>query len=288
MSHKKQIKHSNQANQTASIFDIDAVINAIREDEDGLSVGDLGDLLELNRNGQKALAQLLSQLQGVGLVRRHGQQFRWADSNRALMGVIRQRRRKTIHFIPDEDYERARGRIRVATEDLNGAFDGDRVVVSLGRTAFSKGAGGNDREARVEMILKRGQLRIIGRLHHGFRESWVESLDEKFPFDIEVGGGEAAELEDGWVVLAEVTGYPSGSTKRSGQPHYSKPAGRIIEKLGASSAEPGMDINVVIHKHDLPHIFPPEVLAEAEAVSPVVTEEQIAGRLDWRDVPTVT
>ncbi|MEP7337682.1 MAG: VacB/RNase II family 3'-5' exoribonuclease [Acidobacteriota bacterium] len=292
MSHKKQI------NQTAGVFDIDAVINAIREDEDGLSVGDLGDLLELNRNGQKAVAQLLSQLQAVGLVRRHGQNFRWADSSRALVGAIRQRRRKTIHFIPDEGYERARGRIRVAAEDLNGAFDGDRVVVSLGRTAFSKRAGvkdaggksavGNDREARVEMILKRGQLRIIGRLHHGFRQSWVESLDEKFLFDIEIGGGEAAELEDGWVVLVEVTGYPSGSTKRSGAPHYTKPAGKIIEKLGASSAEPGMDINVVIHKHDLPHIFPPEVLADAEAVSPVVTEEQLAGRLDWRDVPTVT
>ncbi len=301
MSHKKQIKHTNQVNQTAAVFDIDAVINAIREDEDGLSVGDLADLFELNRSGQKAIAQLISQLQSVGLVSRHGQNFHWADSNRALIGTIRQRRRKTIHFIPDEDYERARGRIRVAAEDLSGAFDGDRVVVSLGRTASSrsfgsKGGGsaggktsvGNDREAKVEMILKRGQLRVIGRLHHGFRESWVESLDEKFPFDIEVGGGQAAELEDGWVVSVEVTAYPSGSTKRSGVAHYNNPMGKIVEKLGASSSEPGMDINVVIHKHDLPYIFPPEVLAEAEAVSPVVTEEQIAGRLDLRDVPTVT
>ena len=83
MSHKKQIKYTNQANQTAAIFDIEGVINAIREEEDGLSVGDLADLLELNRSGQKAVAQLLSQLQAVGLVRRHGQSFRWADSNRA-------------------------------------------------------------------------------------------------------------------------------------------------------------------------------------------------------------
>ena len=248
-----------------------------------MSVGDLGDLLELNRAGQKAVAQLLSQLQATGLLRRYGQNFRWADSNRALVGVIRQRRRKTINFIPDEGYERARGRIRVAAEDLNGAFDGDHVVVSLGRTA-----AGRDREAKVEMILKRGQLRIIGRLHHGFRESWVESLDEKFPFDIEIGGGQAAELEDGWILLVEVTGYPVGSAKRSGVHHRQNPTGRVVEKLGASSTEPGMDINIVIFKHDLPHIFPPEVLAEAEAVSPVVTEDQLAGRADWRDVPTVT
>jgi len=292
MSRKKQ------TNQTATPINIGELLDAIRREEDGLSASDLGDLFELNRAEQKSVAQMLNQLQAVGLLRRYGQSFRWADSNRALAGTIRQRRRKTIHFIPDEEHERARGRIRVAAEDLNGAFDGDYVIVSLGRTASSKGIGSKniggkgaasrDREAKVEMILKRGQLRIIGRLHHGFRQSWVESLDEKFPFDIEIGGGEAAELEEGWVVLVEVTGYPSGSTKRSGVAHYNNPTGKIIEKLGASSTEPGMDINIVIHKHDLPHIFPPEVLAEANAVSHVVTEEQLVGRLDWRDVPTVT
>lgn len=277
MSRKKQI------NQTAAAYSIDDVIKAIREDEDGLSAAEIADLLELSRAEQKAVALLLNQLQGAGLLRRYGQQFRWADSNRALIGTIRQRRRKTINFISDEDYERARGRIRIAPEDLNGAFDGDRVIVSLARTAR-----GRDREARVEMILKRGQLRIIGRVHHGFRQSWAESLDEKFPFDIELDHNEAANLEDDWIVLVEVTSYPSGSTKRSGAHHRQNPRGRIIEKLGATSAEPGMDINIVIYKHDLPHIFPPEVLAEAEAVSPVVTEDQLSGRLDWREVPTVT
>lgn len=277
MGRKKQI------NQTASTIDVDELLDALRREEEGLSAAELADELELNRAGQKAVALLLNQLQGVGLLRRYGQQFRWTDSNRALVGTIRQRRRKTINFIPEDEYERVRGRIRVAAEDLNGAFDSDRVVVSLARTGKGK-----DREAKVEMILKRGNLRIIGRLHHGFRQSWVESLDEKFPFDIEIGGGQAAELEDGWIVLVEVTGYPSGSMKRSGIHHRQNPAGRIVDKLGASSSEPGMDINVVIYKHDLPHIFPPEVLAEAQGVSPVVTEEQLAGRLDWRDVPTVT
>lgn len=277
MSRKKQ------TNQTASVTDIDELLAAIRREPDGLSLDELAELFELGRAEQKSVSLLLSQLQGSGLLRRHGQEYRWADSNRALLGTVRQRRRKTIHFIPDEAYERARGRIRIAAEDLNGAFDGDRVVVSLGRTAQGK-----DREARVDMILKRGQLRIIGRLHHGFRESWVESLDEKFLFDIEISGGEAAELKDGWIVLVEVTGYPSGSAKRSGSHHRQNPKGRIVEKLGASSSEPGMDINVVIYKHDLPHIFPPEVLAEANAVSPVVSEDQLAGRLDLREVPTVT
>jgi ribonuclease R len=260
--------------ETDSSLDLAAVLAEIRRAPEGLSVRDLADLLDLKRPQQRALTQLLNRLQSVGLLRRYGQEFRWSHQQRALLGTIRQRRRKTIHFIPEDPAARKLGRIRVEPEDLNGAFDGDYVLASLSRPAIR-----NEREARVEMILQRGQLKVIGRLQHGFREAWVESLDEKFPYEIDLLGSEAKELSDGWIVLVEITGYPAAPRN---------PQGRIVEALGASSDEPGMDINIVIYKHDLPHVFPDEVLAEAEAISPVATEEQCAGRLDWREVPTVT
>jgi ribonuclease R len=277
----------NQINQTGAVLDIDAVLEELRNTPDGLSARDLTELLELNRTQQKALKELLDRLQGVGLLRRHGQEFRLSNSPRAMPGVIRQRRRKIIHFIPEEIEQRARGRIRVELEDLNGAFDGDRVIASLSPRQQPRGpARDTDRYAKVEMILKRGQLRIVGRLHHGFRESWAESLDEKFPYDIDIDKKEAAVLADGltdgWIIVVEITGYPNALGPRR------NPIGRVVEQLGPSSATPGMDIQIVIHKHDLPHIFPDEVLKEAEAVSPFVTEEQVAGRVDWRGAPTVT
>ncbi|HEU0173649.1 MAG TPA: hypothetical protein VFV58_05250, partial [Blastocatellia bacterium] len=225
---------------------IDAVIEELRRAPEGLSVSDLAELLELNRAGQKSLKQLLNRLESVRLLRRHGQNYRLSGSERAMIGVIRQRRRKMISFIPDDIEQRVRGRIRVEPEDLNGAFDGDIVLASVSPRH-------PERYAKVEMILRRGRLRIIGRLFHGFRESWVESLDEKFPFDIDVEGKPptdmAAKLADGWIVLVEITSYPVARHN---------PAGRIIERLGASSDAPGMDIQIVIHKHDLPHIFPNE------------------------------
>ena len=267
MSRKKQI------HQAASQFDLDELIDELREAPDGLSIRDLAERLDLDRAGQKGLAALLNLLVSAGLLRSQGQQYRWSNSNRAMIGTIRQRRRKRIDFVPDEIAERARGRIRIEPEDTNGAFDGDRVVASV-----SPRVRENVREARVALILRRGKLKIVGRLHRGFRESWVESLDEKFPHDIEVEGS-AASLDDGWIVVAEVTDYPAARVNARG---------RIIEQLGASSDATGMDIEIVIHKHDLPHIFPDEVIEEAETVSPVVTEEQIEGRLDLRDTPTVT
>src|SRR5262244_3859286 len=265
MNERKQIKETDTAK-------IDAVIEELRRAPEGLSAHDLADLLELNRAGQKALKETINRLESMGLLRRYGQNYRLSGSQKAMTGVIRQRRRKMINFIPDDVEQRVRGRIRVEPEDLNGAFDGDRVLASVSTLQ-------RERYGKVGMILRRGRLRIIGRLRHGFRESWVESLDEKFPFDIEIEGKPEKGLADGWIVLVEITSYPVARRK---------PAGRIIERLGASSDAPGMDIQIVIHKHDLPHVFPDEVIEEAEAVSPVVTKGQIAGRLDLRNEPTVT
>src|SRR5262245_28213746 len=265
MNSRKQIDQTDAAK-------VDAIIEELRRAPEGLSAQDLADLLELNRAGQKSLKETLNRLESMGLLRRYGQNYRLSGSQKAMIGVIRQRRRKMINFIPDDVEQRVRGRIRVEPEDLNGAFDGDRVLASVSTLQ-------RERYGRVGMILRRGRLRIIGRLRHGFRELWVESMDEKFPFDIEVEGKPPSGLADGWIVLVEITSYPVARRN---------PAGRIIERLGASSDAPGMDIQIVIHKHDLPHIFPDEVVEEAEAVSPVVTKGQIAGRLDLRGEPTVT
>jgi len=258
----------------AGALDVDAVITTLREEPEGLSARDLAEHLDLGRSEQKQLTTLLNRLQGVGLLRRYGTEFRWSYSRRVLIGTLRQRRRKTIHLIPDEAEERARGRIRIAPEETGGAFDGDRVVASVAPR-------GREREAKVELILQRGRLKIIGRVQRVFRQAWVESLDEKFPYEIDLEDADTldAEVQEGWVVVVEVTRYPVAGHN---------PSGRIVEALGASSADPGMDINIVIHKHDLPHIFPPEAINEAEAISPEVTAEQREGRLDLREVPTVT
>ncbi len=266
---------SRKDREATSSIDGDAVISALKEEPDGLTAAQLVDLLDLGSNQRKNLTTLLGRLQSIGIARRSGNTFHWKPSNRILEGAIRQRRRKIINFVPDDLKERLKGRIRIPPEETAGAYDGDRVLVSI--ASIGRSPARDMREGRVELILRRSDLKIVGRLQEGFRDHWVESLDERFPYEIDIDN--PGSLDEGSVVLVEVTAYPVAGRN---------PRGHVLELIGASSSEPGVDIEIVILKHDLPHVFPAEVLEEAAAIAPEVTEDQLGGRLDLRSVPTVT
>jgi ribonuclease R len=64
---------------------------------------------------------------------------------------------------------------------------------------------------------------------------------------------------------------------------YGLPQAKIVAVLGSLSSEKAVSM-IAIHAHGIPHIFPAEVLAEAEAAAPIGME----GREDWRELPLVT
>ncbi len=64
---------------------------------------------------------------------------------------------------------------------------------------------------------------------------------------------------------------------------YGLPRAKVLTVLGSLTSEKAVSM-IAIHAHDIPHIFPADVLAEAEALKPVTLQ----GREDWRDLPLVT
>jgi ribonuclease R len=79
------------------------------------------------------------------------------------------------------------------------------------------------------------------------------------------------------VVDVEITDWPTPT--RSAR-------GRVIEILGRED-DFGVDVEIVIRKHHLPHVFPPNVLDEARAVAHL-DQAEIARRRDFRDLPIIT
>jgi ribonuclease R len=83
---------------------------------------------------------------------------------------------------------------------------------------------------------------------------------------------------DGAVVNAELIRYA-----REG----ASPVGRVIEILGRPG-DLGVDTEIIIRKHHLPHTFPGEVSHEAEQLARPVSEPDLSGREDFRSLPIVT
>jgi ribonuclease R len=88
-----------------------------------------------------------------------------------------------------------------------------------------------------------------------------------------VGPGDEGAARDGDLVAVEVL--------RTGR--LGLPAAKVRECLGALDNEKAISL-IAIHAHRIPHVFRPDVIAEAERARPAV----MAHREDWRAIPLIT
>ena len=65
------------------------------------------------------------------------------------------------------------------------------------------------------------------------------------------------------------------------------PEGKVIEILGHIT-DPGTDVLSIVKGYDLPTEFPEKVMNQAERVPDQISEADMAGRMDLRDVQMVT
>ncbi len=204
----------------------------------------------------------------------------------------------------------------IPPDALEGAMQGDTVLVEL-HAAKSDGR----RSGRIARVMERRNPSVVGIFHYGQGRSalgknpqnadreqhaaanFVTPIDERMtqPIVIPAGqelpvaslsqtphrvlGAEAlaasgAEDVEGLVVNVEITDWPTPTRA---------PRCRVTEILGERDAF-GVDVEILIRKHHLPHVFPDRVLAEAKAVSiaPEKNPAVVAGRRDFRALPIVT
>ncbi|MDR2924390.1 MAG: ribonuclease R [Azoarcus sp.] len=151
-------------------------------------------------------------------------------------------------------------------------FHGDRAIVRI-RGLDRRGRA----EGKIVEVLERAHTRIVGRVldEHGVRV--VAPEDKRLAQDILVapGGKRAAP---GQVVTVELVVQPSRTAR---------PVGRIVEVLG-HYADPGMEIEIALRKHELPFEFSPEARAMARKLPETVRKKDKAEREDISGLPLVT
>ncbi len=147
---------------------------------------------------------------------------------------------------------------------------GDRV---LARISPNDDTSGPAYVGRVIKLIDKRQDAVLGVLrvaHDGtFHVEPVERRQPELIVDAEFKGD--AEPGD----LVEVEPVKIG--------RYGLPRGKVLTVVGSMNSEKAVSM-IAIHAHEIPHIFPAEVLAEADAARPA----KLAGREDWRKLPLVT
>jgi ribonuclease R len=174
--------------------------------------------------------------------------------------------------VPDDERERRQGDVYVGEESIGSALHGDKVIVRV----TTSGARG--RSGAVQSVLYRANLTVVGRFIKLKSECLVSPVEEKFLYEISIPPLETLGAQDGDIVNVEITRSPIAGRL---------PRGRVIEVLGPEDT-PGIDLEIIIRKHHLPHVFPDSVSVEAESIPDSIPGDEVARRLDLRDELTIT
>lgn len=162
----------------------------------------------------------------------------------------------------------------VPEQYVNGAFHKDTVLVDL----LPKN-GGKRQEVKVVSIVSRGMTQVVGtfqKANKGF--GFVVPDNTKIAGDVFVPVERSKGAVDGHKVVVEITDY--GKNNKN-------PEGKVVEILGHVN-DPGVDILSIIKGFDLPLEFPEKVLNQAERVAKDVSDADMAGRKDLRELMMVT
>lgn len=234
--------------------------------ERAVTVERLAEALGLNDTQTARLREYLKEFVRVGLAGVKGGCYWRKPSSGLLIGVLRGTRSGHAFVIPDDEREKPSGDLFIGERAMGAAMHGDTVIARV------TGRDARGREGRIETVLHRANPTIVGRFIKLNSESFVSPIDERFLYEISLAYADMLGATDGDVVNVEITRPPV-----AGRP----PWGRVIEVLGRADA-PGIDLEIIIRKHHLPHVFPALVLAEAEALPKTIGDEQLIGRMDLR------
>jgi ribonuclease R len=146
---------------------------------------------------------------------------------------------------------------------------------------------GIDRKGRPEghivEVTERANTHLVGRVFQEHGVFFVVAENKRISQDIliappEKGDRKALRPTAGQVVMIEILEQP---TKQA------QPIGRVIEILG-NYADPGMEIEIALRKHELPFEFSKPALAETKKLPDEVRKSDWKGREDLTQLPLVT
>ncbi|HEY4979976.1 MAG TPA: RNB domain-containing ribonuclease, partial [Candidatus Acidoferrum sp.] len=303
----------------------DNILRFLQLRNDPVSIDELSRSLQVKKSKRHVLQQMLARLKKRGLVeelshsryllRRKEKDSAPAAASPAPDNFPQHKaasrdeiRGRLVHHqdgygfvVPEIALPNVDGDIFIPRDQIEDAMHGDTVIAKI--TRLSGMTGARRAEGRIVRILGRAHPSVVGQFRYSSRGCVVLPYDPRVQHEIELSPGDELSPAlreqlltgskepagrgkrlphipklDGAVVNVELIRYPRGGAA---------PSGRVVEILGRPG-DLGVDTEIIIRKHHLPHTFAPEVLKEAERLALPVSEAERAGREDFRELPIVT
>ena len=206
---------------------------------------------------------------------------RWAlpDGSRQVIGCLRVHTQGFGFVTPDD---RGAEDVFVSEEDIGTALDGDKVVVTLTKSdRGGRSAPGQQRPVgKIERVVERRHSQLVGLLKKTAFYWYLIPDNPRIPHNIRVRefSKHIRKPEENHKVVAVLDPRDQA---------YKPLSGVVIEDLGLFEA-PGVDMLSVLRHYKVEEDFSDKAIAEAEQVSPALSDADFAGRRDLRALVTFT
>lgn len=195
--------------------------------------------------------------------------FRLNSLGTVAVGIFQRRSNGRNAFLPEDGGEP----IRVAERNSHHAMDGDKVRVQL----FARRRGAEP-EAEVMEVLENKKRTFVGRLQIAKDYAFLVTEDKTLSNDIFIPREHLHGGRNNDKALVRIIEWPEGAKN---------PLGEVIDILG-KAGDNNTEMHAILAEFGLPYTYPEKVEEAANRIPTEITDEDRAGREDFRDVVTFT
>ena len=274
-SHRSNDPH---AKREASQYEVplpsrELVLQLLADQGIPLSVEQVYTLLDIGAEEQDNFNKRLNAMEREGQIMRNRKgALCLAEKIHAIAGTV-QGHPDGFGFLVPDDKTKHPDDLFLGPREMAQVMHGDRAMVRM---------SGLDRKGRPEgkivEVLERSTKTLVGRVIQGQGVTIVAAEDKRINQDILIPYHLDMGAKPGQVVMVELTAQPSPGAH---------PMGKVVQILG-NYADSGMEIEIALRKHKLPHEFTPAAINQAESIPKLVQATDYKGRIDLRELPLIT
>ncbi len=197
------------------------------------------------------------------------EKFKDAIPQNFINGTVDMKQTGKAYIItPDLDED-----VYIAYNNTGRALHGDKVKVHL----FPKRKG-RKIEGQIIEVVSRSRTNFVGTISLSGKIGFLVPDDVTIPIDIMILPENLKGVKNGQKAVVKMTDWPERARN---------PIGEVVEILG----KPGdneVEMKSILVNHNFPLSFPKAAEKEASKIKETISEDEIKGRRDFRDIFTIT